>query len=163
LNGESGIRFDQESVGWHVEIDKAVLLLNSSDQFKFDLHDAEAEADRELLCSCIDPGGLTNESCKSSQSEFFKFSELVQSLIFSGEDCLKTHGRQERLQFQLTMFFIAESVARCGLKTLVFSLVLKFFSRPRILRHCLLSLRILSLRAVEFYADVVCRNRHLIW
>jgi hypothetical protein len=45
---------------------------------------------------------------------------LVQSSNFSGKDCLKTHRRQERFQLQLTILFIAESVALCGLKIPVF-------------------------------------------
>gem|GEM_PF-2555266 len=77
------------------------------------------------------------------------YTELVQSLIFSGKDCLKTHRRQERFPFQLTIMFIAESVALCGLKIAVFSLVFKFLSRRRIPKLCLLSMRILSLRTVK--------------
>lgn len=88
------------------------MLLSFSDQFKFNSHDVAAKPDRELLCSCIGMARVTNESRKSNQSEFFMFVELIQSLIFSGKDCLKTHRTQERFQFKLTIMFIAESVAQ---------------------------------------------------
>ena len=51
------------------------------------------------------------------------------------------------------MLFVAESVALCGLKNTVISLVFKFFSQLQASTFCLLSLRILSLRTVSFGAD----------
>ncbi len=66
------------------------------------------------------------------------FVGLVQHLIITGEDCLKTQRRQERFHFFVTMIFIAESVAQCGLKTAAFSLLFNFFPRRRTTLCCLL-------------------------
>ena len=123
------MQFCLESVDRRVVIHKTLLLQYFRNQFKLDSGKFRVRAERELLCNCIGKARMTNESLKLDQPEFFMFTELVQRSILTGEDCLKTHRRQERFQFQLTMFFIAESVAQCGLKIAVFSLVFKFLSR----------------------------------